>query len=98
MSAAVIPNSPDRTTSRRLFWAAMVVLAIATLLRAWNIAEWSMWEDEEGSITLAQKPFVGFQGFFPIFFVALNWVLTLTGNSVGAARALAAALGLLSVG
>jgi hypothetical protein len=80
-----------------MFWAFIAVLVIAVLLRAWGITAWSMWEDEEGSIRLAQKPFVGFQGYFPIFFVALNRLLAVTGLSVGAARALPALLGLISI-
>jgi predicted membrane-bound mannosyltransferase len=75
----------------------LFILALATLLRAWNLGAWSMWEDEEGSIFHAQRPYQGFPGFFPVFFVALNQLLGVTGLSVGAARVLPAVMGLLSI-
>jgi hypothetical protein len=96
MSSSSTVAQPQLIT-RRLAWAILAVLALAALLRAWNITGWSMWEDEEGSLRLAQRPFVGFQGYFPVFFVALNKLLAVTGLSVGAARALPAMMGLVSV-
>src|SRR5262249_23760309 len=86
-----------RLAPRRLAWGLLAVLALAALLRVWNISGWSMWEDEEGSLRLAQQPFVGFQGYFPVFFLALNKLLTLCGLSIGAARAFPALMGLLSI-
>jgi hypothetical protein len=97
MSSTTTPLTAAKPASTRIAWGVIAVLAFAMLLRVWGLTEWSMWEDEEGSISLAQRPFVGFQGFFPIFFVALNWLMAVTGLSVGAARALPAALGLLSI-
>jgi hypothetical protein len=97
MTTAATPLAAPPQDSARIGWGLVAVLALATLLRLWGLTDWSMWDDEEGSITLAQKPFAGFQGFFPIFFVALNQLLAITGLSVGAARALPAALGLLSI-
>src|SRR5262249_21712605 len=78
-------------------WLLVLVFGLAALLRVWDITTWSMWEDEEGSIWLAQRPFHGFQGFFPIFFVTLNYALKLTGISVGAARVIPAGMGFLSI-
>jgi hypothetical protein len=74
-----------------------VVVGIAIGARAWNLSTWSMWEDEEGSLRLAQKPFEGFQGFFPIYFLAVKGQTELTGLSVPAARVLPALLGVLSI-
>jgi hypothetical protein len=91
------PPASTPSSSAWLPWAVVFVLVIAALLRVWNLSTWSMWEDEEGSITLAQKPFHGFQGYFPVFFVALNEVMQFTGPSVGAARVLPAVMGLLSI-
>jgi hypothetical protein len=96
MKAPETINLSSRGSSR-LAWGVLAVLALAALLRAWNITGWSMWEDEEGSLRLAQRPFVGFPGYFPVFFVALNRLLAVTGLSIGAARALPALMGLLSV-
>jgi Dolichyl-phosphate-mannose-protein mannosyltransferase len=87
----------DRPAVDRLMWALLLVLAVAALVRAWNITTWSMWEDEEGSIFWAHRPWEGFAGFSPIFFVALNQTLQVAGMSVGVARLLPAAAGLLSV-
>jgi uncharacterized membrane protein len=75
----------------------LVVVGVAILVRAWHLDTWSLWEDEEGSMTLAQKPYDGFQGYFPIYFVALNQQMRWTGLSVGAARALPALMGVLSI-
>jgi hypothetical protein len=97
MNTTVPALAAPRRLSVPLGWGIVAVLVLAALLRAWDINTWSMWEDEEGSISLAQKPFVGFQGFFPVFFVALNRWLAVTGLSVGAARILPAFLGLLSI-
>lgn len=97
MNTTVPALAAPRRLSVPLGWAIVAVLVLAALLRAWDLTTWSMWEDEEGSISLAQKPFVGFQGFFPVFFVALNRWLALTGLSVGTARVLPAFLGLLSI-
>jgi predicted membrane-bound mannosyltransferase len=91
------PPPAPRPAPARLLWAFVAVLAVAALARSWHLADWSMWEDEEGSMTLAQKPYQGFQGFFPIYFVALNQQMRITGLSVGAARVLPALMGLLSV-
>jgi hypothetical protein len=92
-------RDPNKKPANRWVWGLLLllVLALAVLLRGWNITTWSMWEDEEGSITLAQNPFHGFQGSFPIFFVALNHLLPATGFSVGAARLLPAVAGLASI-
>src|SRR5262245_20916559 len=91
----------NATASSRLVshidWGILFVLAVGLAVRAGNISTWSLWEDEEGSMSLAQKPFEGFQGYFPIYFVALQQQMRLTGISIGAARALPAAMGLLSI-
>jgi hypothetical protein len=97
MNSTIPALAAPRRWSVLLGWGIVAVLVLAILLRAWDITTWSMWEDEEGSISLAQKPFVGFQGFFPIFFVALNRWLAVTGLSVGAARVLPAFVGLVSI-
>jgi predicted membrane-bound mannosyltransferase len=97
MNSAAPALATPRSYSAGVGWALVGVLALAALLRVWGLTSWSMWEDEEGSLSLAQKPFVGFQGFFPVFFVALNQWLSVTGLSVGAARVLPALLGLLSI-
>jgi predicted membrane-bound mannosyltransferase len=97
MSTATSPLPPARPASARLAWALVLVLGAAALLRAWHITTWSMWEDEEGSMTLAQKPYQGFQGFFPVYFVTLHQQMRLTGLSVGAARVFPALMGLLSI-
>jgi predicted membrane-bound mannosyltransferase len=87
----------SRPAANRIAGVVLLVLAIAVALRAWHLSTWSMWEDEEGSITLAQKPFHGFQGYFPIFFVALNQIMQVTSPSVVAARVFPAVMGVLSV-
>jgi hypothetical protein len=99
MSAVPQPAVPAEGAPPRtwLFWAFLLVVGVAALLRAWNLDGWSLWEDEEGSILHAQRPTEGFAGFFPVFFVALNQILEVTGISAGAARAFPALMGLLSV-
>lgn len=104
---AVTPRPPARplpTTARAgspgLHFAAAVllVLAVAAGLRAVGIDTWSLWEDEEGSLTRAHESlFWGFQKFFPLFFFVLKPYTDWVGLSVGALRALPAALGVLSI-
>jgi 4-amino-4-deoxy-L-arabinose transferase-like glycosyltransferase len=88
---------PMRSSWGWLAWGFVLVLAVATFVRAWNLTTWSMWEDEEGSMTLAQNPFRGFQAFFPVYFIGLKLQMQWTGLSVGAARVLPAFLGVLSI-
>ena len=78
-------------------WTIVLVLGIATALRFWKISEWSLWEDEEGTIFFSQNLGMSFPSSFPVFFLALNGVFRLTGVSVGAGRFLAAAMGVLSI-
>jgi hypothetical protein len=78
-------------------WPILLVFALAGLLRAWQLTEWSMWEDEEGTVYFSQRPEKSFPQFFPIFFVALRWVYLVTGVSVAVGRVFSAAFGLLSI-
>lgn len=91
----------ERTESRKVLsrtaWGIALVLVGALAFRAWNISTWSMWEDEQGSMALSQHPFTGFAGYFPNYFVLQNLITRIAGPSVGAARVLPAALGLLSI-
>src|SRR5579883_3258705 len=79
-----------------LYAAGVVVVAVA--LRAVGIATWSLWEDEEGSLTRAHEDiFWGFQKYFPVFFYVLRKYVDLVGLSVGPLRALPAVAGVLSI-
>ena len=46
------------------------------------LGEWSLWEDEEGSIYYALRLEQAFPSFFPLFFATLHEVFRLTGVSV----------------
>lgn len=75
----------------------LLVLAIATALRAWKLAEWSLWEDEETTLYFSQHPTKGFPAGFPAFFWLLSGLYRVTGVSVGAGRAVSAGIGVLGV-
>ena len=82
-------------TTTTFFWG---ILGLAAVLRFWNLTDWSLWQDEEGSIFLSHHIFeLALPKFFPVFFLSLKGLFSLTGVSVGAGRALAAIFGLLSV-
>src|SRR5262249_41657474 len=78
-------------------WAFLLILALAVLLRAWKLTEWSMWEDEEGTVFYSQRLQWAFAQFFPVFFYALHGLFQLTGVSVAAGRILSASLGGLGI-
>jgi uncharacterized membrane protein len=78
-------------------WAFLLILALAVLLRAWKLTEWSMWEDEEGTVFFSQQLEMPFARFFPIFFYALHGLYEVTGVSVAAGRIFSAALGVLGI-
>jgi 4-amino-4-deoxy-L-arabinose transferase-like glycosyltransferase len=75
----------------------MCVLALAILLRFWNLAEWSMWEDEEGTVYYSQRIDKPFAQLFPVFFFALHVIYQVTGVTVAAGRVFAAVLGILGI-
>jgi hypothetical protein len=77
--------------------AILLVLAVATVLRAWKLTDWSLWEDEETSIYFSQNPGKPFPRFFPIFFLSLRGLYEVAGVSVAAGRVLSATIGVLSV-
>jgi predicted membrane-bound mannosyltransferase len=79
-------------------WAPWLVIGLAVVLRAWKLGEWSLWEDEETTIYFSQNVAKPFPRFFPVFFLALREWFQLTGLSVYAGRALAAAIGVVGVG
>ncbi|MHB8973876.1 MAG: hypothetical protein ACYC3X_27170 [Pirellulaceae bacterium] len=72
----------------------LAVLSLAALLRAWNLTEWSLWEDEEGTIHHAMNLNGGFPSLFPVFFVILRGVFELTGPTVAAGRIVSATIAL----
>jgi uncharacterized membrane protein len=76
----------------------LLVLGLALALRVGNLAEWSLWEDEETSLHFAQNLDKPFPRSFPVFFVALHGWFRLTGVSVVAGRALAVFFGLAGIG
>src|SRR5262245_43069757 len=96
MTSAPPIGRPTASLPGQRVWFVLV-LALAVAVRAWHLDTWSLWEDEEGSMSMALWPFGGFQGFFPLYFVVLKAQMQLTGLSVGAARALPALLGVLTV-
>lgn len=73
-------------------------MGLAVALRAWKLGEWSLWEDEETTIYFSQNIARPFPRFFPVFFVMLREWFQVTGLSVSAGRALAAAIGVVGVG
>ena len=75
-------------------WAIVVVLAVATALRGWGLANWSLWEDEETSIYFSQQPGKPFPRFFPVFFLALHGLYRATDVSIVAGRVLATVFGI----
>ena len=78
-------------------WMPWLVIGLAVALRAWKLGEWSLWEDEETTIYFSQNVGRPFPRFFPVFFVMLREWFQLTGLSVLAGRALAAAVGVVGV-
>jgi 4-amino-4-deoxy-L-arabinose transferase-like glycosyltransferase len=73
------------------------VLGIAVALRLFMLGEWSLWEDEVGSIYYSLRLEKAFPSYFPLFFATLHGVFRLTGVSVLAGRLLCAALGMGSI-
>jgi hypothetical protein len=73
-------------------WAFFVVLGLAVGLRGWKLADWSLWEDEEGTVFFSQRPDMAFARAFPIFFRALGSVYEFTGVSVAAGRIFSASI------
>jgi hypothetical protein len=78
-------------------WPILLILALATILRAWKLTEWSMWEDEEGSVYFSQRPERPFARLLPVFFVALHAVYQVTGVTVAAGRIFSAGIGILGI-
>jgi hypothetical protein len=95
MNTDNIMNRVSKVTNTS--WAFLLILGVAMGLRLLNISEWSLWEDEEGTIYYSQNTGKPFPNSFPIFFVALKGLFHFTGVSVGAGRLLTAFLGALSV-
>ena len=82
----------------RLIHYVLLVTVVAVLLRVIGLESWSLWEDEEGSLTRAHENLSkGFQGYFPLFFIALKQYADWVGMSVAALRLLPATAGLLSI-
>ena len=77
--------------------AISAILCLATLLRLYNIDEWSLWEDEEIAIYFSQNLEKPFPSFFPLFFLLLNKIYMFSGVSIGVGRFLAAFFGIVSV-
>jgi hypothetical protein len=78
--------------------AVMSVTLLATAIRMIGINTWSMWEDEEGSLTRSYESLSwGFQKYFPIFFAILRQYIDLVGLSSGALRVLPAAAGVFGI-
>ncbi len=75
----------------------LLILALAVLLRGWKLTEWSMWEDEEGTVYFSQQLGKPFAQLFPTFFVALHGVYQLTGVNVATGRILSAVIGVLGI-
>jgi hypothetical protein len=78
-------------------WAFVAVFGLAVLLRALRLTEWSLWEDEEGTVYFSQHTGMPFARAFPICFMALEGVYALTGVSVAAGRVFSAAIALLGL-
>ena len=97
-----MPSASARTKAAARFlsspWVVVAVLAFATLLRFWDVTQWSLWEDEETTVFFSQNLEKPFPSFFPIYFALLSWVYEITGVSVAAGRVFAALLGLLNIG
>jgi hypothetical protein len=79
-------------------WAVVLVFALAVFLRGTRLTEWSMWEDEEGTVFFSQHTHLDFPRAFPMYFVALKAVYALTGVSVTAGRVFSAAVALVGLG
>ncbi len=89
---------PRRGSSSLFIGGLILVLASSISVRSAGLGTWSMWEDEAGSLTRAyEDPTRGFQGYFPIFFVALRSYSEWTGLSVGWLRLFPAACGVLGI-
>jgi Dolichyl-phosphate-mannose-protein mannosyltransferase len=103
-SGVVVPArvspSAQRSRLRALCespWTLVLVCGLAVCLRAVRLTEWSMWEDEEGTVYFSQHTQMPFARAFPIYFVALKAVYSLTGVSVAAGRAFSAGIALLGL-
>jgi hypothetical protein len=79
-------------------WAVVLVFALAVFLRGAGLTQWSMWEDEEGTVYFAQHTDMPYAEAFPLCFLALNAVFAVTGVSVAAGRVFCAAVALLGLG
>jgi 4-amino-4-deoxy-L-arabinose transferase-like glycosyltransferase len=94
ITTMVAPPALSRSRgTRALLW----VLALAAVLRFLGLWEWSLWEDEETTIYFSFHPERPFPKGFPIFFLLLRALFSLTGVSVAAGRIMAAVIGLLSI-
>lgn len=81
----------------RLPWTLILVLSIAAALRAFDLTQWSLWEDEETTVYFSQNLGKPFPRLIPLFFTMLHGLYRLTGVSVAAGRCLVAVLGVLSI-
>jgi hypothetical protein len=97
MSSKIDPSPSDRASTSGFWLALLLVVAVAIAVRAPNLGEWSLWEDEETSLHFSQQLHKPFPATFPIFFASLRGVYEVTGVSVFAGRVYAATLGVLSV-
>jgi hypothetical protein len=75
-------------------WGIVGVLALTAALRLIGIGTWSIWQDEATSIFFACHLEKAFGRCFPVFFEMLAGLYRVTGISVVAGRAMAAAFGL----
>ncbi|MBI3408469.1 MAG: glycosyltransferase family 39 protein [Planctomycetes bacterium] len=98
MNAQTSPERPHRLDAfLASYWAVLAVFGLALAIRALKLTDWSMWEDEEGSVYFSQQLSKPFPQLIPIFFYLLRGVFELTGVSVTAGRALSAGIALFSL-
>lgn len=86
-----------RPLDPRFSGAFLSVMALAAGLRLIGIGEWSLWEDEGGAVFWAQRPWNGFAGYFPVFFLGFNGWEQVVGLDVAWGRVLPMIFGLLSI-
>jgi hypothetical protein len=92
------PEAGPRRNFLRSGLAIALVFLLVVLLRGWKLTEWSMWEDEEGTVYFSQQTDKPFPRFFPIYFVALRAVYDHTGVTVAAGRIFSAAIAVAGIG
>ena len=83
---------------RHWTWLVLAVVAVSVAVRLWHLTDWSLWEDEEGSIFYALNLNRPFPRRFPVFFRALHGFFAVAGESVSGARIFSACIGLVSLG